>query len=145
MKRTPIRRVSDKRRASNEKYLRRVQEFLIEHPWDQVWLCRHGLTEADVRTASRTSDGIEHIPRSTEIHHRNKRDGSRLLDERFWMATSRQSHDMIERNRTWARKEGYLLPINASPNGTMPGGIQLPTTDQLMELKKAEAALQAQL
>ncbi len=48
-------------------------------------------------------------PRSTEIHHTNKRRGEMLNDETHWLAVCRANHERIENDKAWARRAGFLL------------------------------------
>jgi hypothetical protein len=75
---------------------------------------------------------VEKIPIATQIHHRNKGRGARLLDERWWMAISSEIHDRIEGNKDWARKIGLLLSLEADADGRLPDGSVCPTTDELL-------------
>lgn len=60
---------------------------------------------------------------TTDIHHKRKRRGfadewakenniSLLIDERFWLAVSREGHKKIEDNPTWAYEMGYSIKNN---------------------------------
>lgn len=116
--RKPIRRVSKKRAAQLRDYSKLRKIFLEEHPWCQWWLAEHGFEEKDVKVGP---DGIGwvvgpaplrnqvQVPHSVEIHHRNKRFGSRLNDKDYWLAVSREGHLWIENNKGKAREKGYLL------------------------------------
>lgn len=44
-----------------------------------------------------------------DIHHMRGREGSLLLDTRYWMAVSRKAHIKITNNPAWARSKGYNL------------------------------------
>lgn len=46
---------------------------------------------------------------ATEIHHMKGRVGKLLLDDRFWLAVSREGHRRIEENPEWAKEMGYSL------------------------------------
>lgn len=57
---------------------------------------------------------------TTDIHHKMGRVGFAdswarinniplLLDERFWLAVSRDGHRQIEENPAWAKEQGYSL------------------------------------
>lgn len=123
MKRTPIRKVSKKRSKALAEYRLKRADFLAAHPFCMVWLNENGFDETDAlsalaflpgsfvmgvfngeKIAIRTFD----IPKSTEIHHVAKRYGSRLNDESKWLAVSREMHEKIEMNKSWARERGYL-------------------------------------
>jgi hypothetical protein len=104
--------ISDLRREESALYQLRRRTFLLRHPYCQVWLAEHGLAEAGVvRDGGRARLGSDWVaaPLSTEIHHRNKRRGEDLLDQRHWLAVSREAHRRIESDKAWARARGYLL------------------------------------
>lgn len=46
---------------------------------------------------------------ATEIHHTNGREYSRLIDESFWLAVTREGHNKIHANPQWARDNNYLV------------------------------------
>lgn len=102
----PIRRVSKKRAAQLREYSARRKVFLELHPICGVWLRENGISEnvaavfALLLTAS--------APRSTEIHHMNRRFGARLNDETYWLAVCAESHRKIHAEPKWAREQGYL-------------------------------------
>lgn len=138
MKRTRINRVSAKRAEQNCKYIVAREGFLRLHPVCQIWICEKQYDESEVVAAyhagQRTFRG-ELMPQATQIHHRNKRHGERLLDERWWMAVCRANHERVEANKSWARDKGYLLPINADDDGKVCYGIneyQFATTAEAM-------------
>lgn len=113
-RRTPLRRVSPRRSGEIRLYHLRRAQFLRDHPFCQVWLCEHGIDERHAISARgwvRTNRArpLIQAPRSDTIHHRNKRRGSRLVNERHWMAVSWASHQTIETDRHWARERGYLM------------------------------------
>ncbi len=116
---TRLRRVSPKRILRLRSYYTRALAFLAAHPYCQVWLREHGLTEQDaiagkgfvklsrvVGTTMVLWDSP--VPKSEEVHHTNKRRGARLLEEADWLAVSAAAHDRIEANKAWAREQGYL-------------------------------------
>lgn len=105
-------------------YQRDKEEYLRAHPYCQIRIAREGLVEAKVIALngfiSTWRDGRRFtmsIPNSTEIHHRNKRTGKRLLDQRWWMACCRAEHDLVEANLSLARRTGFALPIQADDDG----------------------------
>jgi len=112
MIRTPLRRISARRLTETTLYRYRRTQFLLAHPYCQVWLVEQGIAETDaVRLHGRVQLGgvTVSIPLSTEIHHVNKRRGTDLFDPRFWLAVSPGAHRQIESNKAWARAQGYLL------------------------------------
>lgn len=46
---------------------------------------------------------------TTDIHHTNKRDGRKLLDEKYWLAVSRVGHEFIHAWPNIAREHGWLV------------------------------------
>lgn len=44
-----------------------------------------------------------------DVHHMRGREGSLLLDTRYWLAVSRKAHIKITNNPAWARSKGYNL------------------------------------
>ncbi len=87
LKRTPLRRVSIKRKAQLEQYAKARLVFLAAHP------------ECEVFPWSP----------SVDVHHVRGRIGAMLLDERYWMAVSRKAHDLIHENPNKARAKGWLV------------------------------------
>lgn len=47
--------------------------------------------------------------RTTEIHHKKTRIGKMFLDQKYWLAVSREGHIYIHKNDKWSRKNGYLI------------------------------------
>ena len=92
-----IKQVSDKRKEDNEIYSVMRKQFLEKFP-----ICP-----------------ITNKP-TTDIHHKKGRIGfaddwaryndiSLFLDVRFWVALSREGHQFVEENPTWAKENGYSL------------------------------------
>lgn len=84
----PIKKVSDKRKIENAKYLLLRIEFL-------------GKPE-------NKKCPITGKP-TTDVHHMKGRIGSLLLDTRYWVALSREGHKFVEENPEWAKENGYSL------------------------------------
>lgn len=144
-KRIPAR---SKARASVDRvYAELRRAYLEEHPLCQATIFEHGLEEASAIVAYQIKDcpgdfiryAGHTIPRATEIHHRNKSNGRRKIDERFWLAVCLEMHERIEENKRWARGFGLLLPINADPEGRA-AGVQHPTTPGLLAAAHDEAS-----
>lgn len=142
LKRNRIRRAAPERAAECRAYSAIKAQYLAVHPFCQIFLARHGLDEAEVFAAAGGPQfswsgatyykGLR-IPRSTQIHHRNKRDRDRLNDVGWWLAACQAEHDLVENNKSWARDVGLLLPINADKDGRMPAGCVQPIpTPQFM-------------
>lgn len=108
----PLRPISDRRLRETNLYRFRSRRFLLAHPYCQIWLAEHDVAEGmAIRLGGvlRLAGAWVSVPRATEIHHRNKRRGANLLDERHWLAVSAAAHDEIENHKAWARTRGYLL------------------------------------
>ena len=54
--------------------------------------------------------------KAEDIHHMKGRDGKLLLDQRYWLAVSREAHIKITEDSAWAIREGYSLPRHAIDN-----------------------------
>lgn len=112
----PLRRVSRRRLEQIRLYGVRGPRFLKAHPYCQVWLALRAVTEAAAIRGRglvinpQTGRQVR-VPRSTAIHHRNKRRGARLLDECEWLAVSWWGHAQVEENKRWARSRGFLRPF----------------------------------
>ena len=59
--------------------------------------------------------------RATEVHHRNGREGDRLLDEDYWAASCRFHNDFAETKTGEALACGWLLPTNSDHRQSPPG------------------------
>src|ERR1043166_6735729 len=92
MKRSPIRKVSKKRKSELALYAKKREKYLLDQPWCEIGApgCRR---------------------KSVEIHHSNHREGKRLLDKKFWWAACRHCHDFCHQNPGIARQKGWLLAI----------------------------------
>ena len=47
--------------------------------------------------------------RATEVHHVQGRENEMLLDQKFWLAVSREGHQWIHNNPEIAREEGWMI------------------------------------
>lgn len=119
--RKPIKRVSDKRRKQMGEYMKVRNEYLRQHPYCEVWLAEHGVSEEQViaddgyaeivvscPTGCLTQSRMVKVPRSTEVHHVAGRIGKLLCDADNFLAVCRDSHNMIHRMPSWARQNGFL-------------------------------------
>ena len=90
MRRSPLRRVSKKRQAMLKEYGPLRRKFLQDH--SECACC--------------------HEAPATQIHHRGKpgqmKRGSNTNNTETWLAVCAPCHDRIERNKGWARENGYL-------------------------------------
>lgn len=113
MKRTRLNRISRRRLLETTLYHYRIRQFLLLHPYCQVWLAENSILESNaleqggVVTLSNGSRVA--VPLATQVHHVNKRRGADLLDQQYWLAVSAAYHRQIETNKDWARTKGYLL------------------------------------
>ena len=126
--------ISDRRATERRMYNRDRGEYLREHPYCQVFIYRHALSEELVIRGSGFQNGFK-VPRSTQVHHRNKANGSRLLDKRWWMAAAFEQHQWVEDNKEEARKLGLLLPIQADKDGRWGADQQAVTTRELLDTR----------
>lgn len=142
MKRMP--RVKAERAAERANYGKQKAEYLVAHPLDQIKIAMCGFSETAVLTRAggltrSNAQGIFYqgqlIQFANQIHHRNKADHARLCDQRWWMSTVLESHDLVENRKNWARDEGYLLPIQADIDGRWGAGNQALETPAFMESK----------
>ena len=114
MKRTPLKRISDRRMVETTYYAVRRRRFLREHPYCQEWLREHGVEESEaIRNGGNAciEGRTVAVPLATEVHHMNKRRGVDLLDERYWLAVSAEAHARIEAKLGWARECGLMQPF----------------------------------
>jgi len=96
-----IPKMSEKRAKQIEEYMKKRKDYLRERPLCNAWSRIHGWAmDAGLKAFRRE--------RATEIHHKRGRIGKMLLDERFWVAVSRTSHNWIHAHPTEARKLGLL-------------------------------------
>ena len=95
LKRSPLRRVSKKRAKENRLYNVLRTEYLQLH------------------TNCKVCENQGHVPvrKATEIHHMNKRFGSRLNDMTMWLPVCHACHMAIEADKKNAREVGYLMDI----------------------------------
>lgn len=125
--RRPIRKRTPARAKQERQYNARVKVWLKEHPVCEVWCHEKGWrwashSEQHGAMYQRISAPYylidfgslylltrSHARASTQCHHRNKRRGAMLLDERYWLAVCDENHKRIEENKSWARANGFLL------------------------------------
>ncbi|WP_448596759.1 hypothetical protein [Thermoleptolyngbya sp.] len=81
---------SAKREKQYESYRLAREEYLKNHPNCQVRGCKR---------------------LACDIHHKAKRDGERLTDQKHWMAVCRECHAYIGNNPAWAYQQGYLEQV----------------------------------
>ncbi len=86
LRRTKLRAVSPKRAKQNREYATRRRVFLFANP----------VCQADCSAPS------------TQVHHKNGREGELLNDESEWMAICAKHHDWVHANPNEARQRGWL-------------------------------------
>ena len=143
-KRTRVNRVSAERRDERKEYAALRDQYLTQHPFDQIKIALCGFDEQQViekgaNLGPWNAQGIyfegQFIALSNQIHHRNKCHGARLNDTRWWISTGQKSHDLVENHKNWAREVGLLLPIQADAEGRWGDGNQALTTKELLDQK----------
>jgi hypothetical protein len=121
LKRTPLARVSKKRAKEMRTYSKLRKEFLAVHQLCGVWLKENNWVQIDSSDLYVWQRGEETISRnvwamldfsgakrSCDIHHTAKRTGPNYLDTSTWLAVSREAHERIHANPSWAREMGFL-------------------------------------
>lgn len=136
-RRTRLAKVSPRRKGELREYHEKAAAYLAAHPFCQIYIAMHGLLESEVIAQAgavyvAAYGAVRQVPVATEIHHRNKRDGARLTDERWFLAASRPRHELVEGFKTWARKTGFLLELEADPDGVTPDGRRAEETPDFM-------------
>lgn len=150
----PLPRSKPERRRQWVDYGKQRKEHLWAHPLCQLTIAKHRLDEKEVlaqlEVERQTGQGDVlwgmavmqqgsqagfHfkgvvIPWADQIHHRNKCDGVRLADARWFASAGSWMHGWVENHKDQARSEGYLLPFEADANGRLPDGSQCLTTDE---------------
>jgi len=86
MKRTPLRRVSKKRRTQLKVYSVLRKEYLLAHPICEV--CK--------KVAS------------SQLHHCDGREHGRLIVTEHWLAVCPKCHSRIHQHPGWARLSGFM-------------------------------------
>lgn len=89
--RSPLRRVSKKRRGENAYYSKKRVAFL-----QRFKLC----------AVSQSLFGVEAL--ATEVHHKAGRTGTNFLDEATWLPVCRRGHVWIHEHPGKARERGWL-------------------------------------
>lgn len=84
----PIKKVSDKRSVENLQYSADRIVFL-------------GKPENKICPITKKP--------TTDVHHKKGRVGSLFLDQRYWVALSREGHKYVEENPEWAKTNGFSL------------------------------------
>lgn len=87
MKRTPLRKVSKKRRSQLGEYSKLRRDYMKAHPI--CAMCNNA--------------------KASDIHHRNGRNGDRLNNTVFWVSLCRSCHTYIHDHPGFARDHGWLI------------------------------------
>lgn len=115
LKRTPIRRVSKKRKQALTEYYKRRIRYLNEHPFCQIYIKINGLDEAEViKNNGWYEAGPTHqkrVPPANQIHHTKKPKQTYLNDESTWLSASDEWHVWVENHKSEARQLGVLQNI----------------------------------
>lgn len=143
-KRSGLPRTTRLRAQQRRQYNQMKPAYLAAHPYCQITICRLGLNEArviELEGAFMLRGGeVRQVPPATELHHRNKANGIRLINFDYIMSACPAAHDWEERKKSEARRLGILCPINCKSDGTMPDGTKQPTTPELLAQRHAEKA-----
>lgn len=90
--RKPIRQVSKRREAQLAQYSLAKKVYMDKHTYCECQTPEHACFNY-----------------ATEIHHKNGRNGKRLIDIQYFMAICRTCHEWIHANPKKARELGYLI------------------------------------
>lgn len=95
LKRTPVKKVSDKRKEQNTLYSQARATWIIG------------------KRCACCGDP------ATEVHHKAGRTNDLLLEKKYWLPVCNGCHRLITEDSAWAVKEGYSLPRNTKPQETI--------------------------
>lgn len=126
--------IRKERAAERRMYNKDRDEYLKAHPYCQIFIAQNRLNEEEVISAEGFLRGLC-IPLATQIHHRNKTNGPRLLDKRWWMSACHEEHQYVENHKEESRKIGLLLPIQADAQGKWGAGCQALVTRDLLAVR----------
>lgn len=84
---SPIKKISDKRKKQRAAYSILRKQFLKDNPKCAVF------------------PNLD----SVEIHHVNHTEGERLNDTKYWLAVSRIGHNKIHNFPEWSYEKGFLI------------------------------------
>lgn len=123
LKRSPMPKMSAKRKVEVREYSKLVKRLLFERPLCELWLAENGWKQTqfgpELWFYEKLSEGnmvdcggVAHLelmgaPHSAECHHRLKR-GRNYLNYDSFMALSTENHKRVEDNKRWARANGFL-------------------------------------
>jgi len=103
-----IKPVSDRKRKTMTEYRERARAF-VKAARDRGETCPVVAAVEELREGMMYGHRIS--AKLNEVHHMRGRAGSLLLDERFWMAISKQGHRWVHEHMDEARKLGWLCEI----------------------------------
>jgi hypothetical protein len=83
---TPIKKITTKRAAQNQEYLKLRKEYLEAYPACEVEDCHN---------------------KSKELHHKKGRDGDLLTNTDYFMGVCPSCHYRITTDSAWATSKGY--------------------------------------
>lgn len=87
MKKSPLRKLSGKRRKQTNEYIKARRKYLEEHMVCEMCL------QAE----------------ATQIHHKAGRTGERLLKEEWWLAACQNCHSFVHSNPEASMNSGWIL------------------------------------
>ena len=87
LKRSPLKKISDKRKKQQAVYSVLRKQFLKDNPKCAVF---------------------PHLE-ATQVHHKNHREGERLNDTRYWLAVSDEGHKYIHANPQESYERNWLI------------------------------------
>lgn len=116
LKRTPIRRVSKKRAKANRTYAALRRDYLIEHPFCQIYIKRFGLNEGEIIKMNGAYREVncgfvywKMVPMAYEIHHTKHPKWKYLNDTSTWLSACRDMHMWAHNHPSEAREKGCLV------------------------------------
>ncbi len=83
---TPVKKITAKRSAQNQEYLKLRKEYMEAFPACEVEDCHN---------------------KSKELHHKKGREGDLLTDTNYFMAVCPGCHQRITTDSAWAIEKGY--------------------------------------
>ena len=122
VKRQPkrIRPMSKKRQATSKEYREKAAAF-VAAAIARGETCPVVAAIEDLRESIRY--GHPCCNRPNEVHHTRGRAGSLLLDERYWLALSKQGHRFVHEHPEVARENGWLCAAGDWGRPCKPGEV----------------------
>lgn len=100
-----IRPISKRRQQRSAEYTRKARAF-VAAAIARGWTCPVVACIPELRYGVKYGWPISN--RLNEVHHTRGRAGALLLDERYWLAVSKQGHRWIHEHPAQARNMGWL-------------------------------------